>query len=79
VAPIVDDGNAVRPGRRRWAHRRAALLHLAPLWPLNLVLLIFFLFPFYWLTVNSLKPPGEVYTYPIRWLDQSLKEPMSML
>jgi multiple sugar transport system permease protein len=39
---------------------------------LNLVFLLFFLSPFYWLTVTALKPPDEVYASPVRWLPSHL-------
>lgn len=42
------------------------------LWAVNIVLLLFFLFPFYWQTVTALKPPSELYTVPITWFPSRL-------
>ncbi len=60
---------ARRPPRWR---RQVARLRLAVLWSLGIVFLLFFLFPFYWLTITALKPPDEAYTYPIQWLPSHL-------
>jgi multiple sugar transport system permease protein len=40
---------------------------LLALWAFNLCLLVFFLFPFYWLTTTAFKTPQEVEAYPVRW------------
>jgi ABC-type glycerol-3-phosphate transport system permease component len=42
------------------------------LWLLNLFFLFFFLFPFYWQTITSLKPPSELYTTPVIWFPSHL-------
>jgi multiple sugar transport system permease protein len=42
------------------------------LWAVNIVLLLFFLFPFYWQTITALKSPDELYTIPIKWFPSHL-------
>ena len=42
------------------------------LWAVNIVLLLFFLFPFYWQTITAFKSPGELYTIPIKWFPSHL-------
>ncbi len=59
-------------GRRRLEHFGGSLLRIGLLWTINLFFLFFFLFPFYWLTITSLKPPSEVYAFPIHWLPSRL-------
>jgi multiple sugar transport system permease protein len=44
----------------------------ALLWAVNVVLLLFFLFPFYWQTITALKAPDELYTIPIKWFPSHL-------
>jgi ABC-type glycerol-3-phosphate transport system permease component len=46
---------------------RGKVVRLSLLWILNLLFLFFFLFPFYWQTITSLKPPSELYTTPVIW------------
>ncbi|HZS90183.1 MAG TPA: carbohydrate ABC transporter permease [Chloroflexota bacterium] len=45
---------------------------VAALWALNLLLLLFFLFPFYWLTITALKSPAEADTLPVTWFPAHL-------
>jgi|YNPMSStandDraft_1061717.scaffolds.fasta_scaffold15982_3 multiple sugar transport system permease protein len=42
----------------------AAILYLF----LGCILLVFFVFPIYWLVVTSLKMPGDVTAYPVIWI-----------
>jgi trehalose/maltose transport system permease protein len=42
------------------------------LWAVNILLLLFFLFPFYWQTITAFKMPGELYTIPIKWFPSQL-------
>lgn len=42
------------------------------LWILNLFFLFFFLFPFFWQTITSLKPASELYVTPVQWLPSHL-------
>jgi ABC-type glycerol-3-phosphate transport system permease component len=72
MAQAAVHANAARSTRRWPVRRRAGLLRMALLWPLNLCLLCFFLFPFYWLTITAVKSPAEVETFPIHWLPSHL-------
>jgi ABC-type glycerol-3-phosphate transport system permease component len=47
--------------------RRGKVGRLAILWILNLFFLFFFLFPFYWQTVTSLKSSLDIAANPIVW------------
>jgi ABC-type glycerol-3-phosphate transport system permease component len=42
------------------------------LWVLNLFFLFFFLFPFYWQTITSVKPTTELYVTPVIWFPSHL-------
>lgn len=53
---------SARPDRRAWRLRRAS--SLGRTWLLAVLLLIFALWPVYWMTVQSLQPPGARYIYP---------------
>ncbi len=57
---------------RRWYRRWRSILRLCLLWTLNLVFLLIFGFPFFWLTVTAFKTPMEADTLPIQWLPSHL-------
>ncbi len=64
-------GSSVRTrGSRR--HQRNRALRLLLLWILNALFLLFFLFPFYWQTISSLKPDSEIEHIPIMWAPSRL-------
>jgi multiple sugar transport system permease protein len=52
--------------------RRRKVGRTTLLWILNLFFLFFFLFPFYWQTVTSLKPASEIYVTPVIWFPDRL-------
>jgi ABC-type glycerol-3-phosphate transport system permease component len=61
------------PRGRRWTKRFGRrLLRLCFLWTLNLFFLFFFLFPFFLLVTNAVKPPREADSIPIQWFPTSL-------
>src|SRR5579871_5679737 len=51
---------------------RGKVGRLTLLWILNLFFLFFFLFPFYWQTITSLKPASELYVTPVVWFPSHL-------
>jgi multiple sugar transport system permease protein len=63
-------GTDLRSRSRRSMRRKVVRLSL--LWILNLFFLLFFLFPFYWQTVTSLKPDSEIEHTPIMWAPSRL-------
>jgi multiple sugar transport system permease protein len=52
--------------------RQGQVARKSLLWLLNLFFLFFFLFPFYWQTITSLKPSSEIYVTPVRWFPSHL-------
>jgi ABC-type glycerol-3-phosphate transport system permease component len=48
------------------------VLRLGLLWTLNVLFLLIFGFPFYWLTITAFKTPAEADTLPIGWLPSHL-------
>ena len=61
--------NVARPPAR---FNRGKIIRWILLWILNLLFLFFFLFPFYWQTITSLKPSSEIGTTPVTWFPHSL-------
>jgi len=72
MAESAASGGAIRSSRGRWEIGRTRFSRLIMLWTLNACFLLFFLFPFFWLTTTALKSPDEVDTLPIRWLPSHL-------
>ncbi len=66
----------VRTPTRRPSRRRSVLhpsrLRLALLWTLNVLFLLFFLFPFYWQTITAFKPDAEIMSSPVEWFPSRL-------
>src|SRR5579875_508256 len=61
--------------RRRpwaWAPSPSSAMRRALLWCLHLLLLGFFLFPFYWQTVTALTAPAEAAASPVSWFPHHL-------
>ncbi len=52
--------------------KRGKVAQKTLLWALNLLFLFFFLFPFYWQTITSLKPSSQIYVTPIIWFPSHL-------
>jgi multiple sugar transport system permease protein len=63
-APVLTNGST------RSRVNKTAKLTL--LWILNAFFLLFFLFPFYWQTITSLKPDSEIEHTPIMWAPSRL-------
>jgi multiple sugar transport system permease protein len=70
LAGQTASGTHVPPSDKRLEPRRVVRLTL--LWILNAFFLLFFLFPFYWQTITSLKPDSEIEHTPIMWAPSRL-------
>jgi multiple sugar transport system permease protein len=58
------------PGQREAEHpgRRANRLTVTGTYALLLLMSVVILLPFFWMITTSLKPQGEVYLYPPKWI-----------
>ena len=65
-------GSAAHLPSRAGASTAARSSRRTLLWVLNCLFLFFFLFPFYWQTVTSLKPASELYVTPVIWFPSHL-------
>jgi len=65
-----------RTSTRRPSRQRSALhpsrMRLVLLWTLNVLFLLFFLFPFYWQTITAFKPDAEIMSSPVEWFPSRL-------
>lgn len=69
----LDTPLGIRPAReRRNAPRRSRSVTIA-LYILMAFVLAVFAIPIYWLFSSSLKPEGEIYTFPLTWIPSSLE------
>jgi ABC-type glycerol-3-phosphate transport system permease component len=68
LARQTPSGAPARGRRRNWGKT----FRWALLWILNLFFLFFFLFPFYWQIVTSLKPTAQIMATPVVWFPTHL-------